>query len=84
MDTGKPDQEIISIPQIQDTTGSLSEFNFRKYAAMYFCGNVNYQYSRRPIKHSLLDLPLPADQLVSLVWWTVVCSVHSPHCIYGL
>jgi myosin-7 len=67
MDTGKPDQEIISMPQSEDTTGSLSEFNFRKYAAMYFCGNVNYQYSRKPIKHSLLDLPLPADQLVSLV-----------------
>jgi myosin-7 len=65
MDIGKPDQEIIGLPQTEDTIENLSEFNFRKYAAMYFCGNVNYQYSRKAIKHSLLDLPLPADQLVS-------------------
>jgi len=67
MDTGTPDQEVIGLPQTQDSTENLSEFNFRKYAAMYFCGNVNYQYSRKPIRHSLLDLPLPADQLVSCV-----------------
>jgi myosin-7 len=65
MATGKHDQEIIDLPQTEATTENLSEFNFRKYAAMYFSGNVNYQYSRKPIKHSLLDLPLPADQLVS-------------------
>jgi myosin-7 len=67
MGTGIPDQEVIGLPQTQESTENLSEFNFRKYAAMYFCGNVNYQYSRKPIKHSLLDLPLPADQLVSHV-----------------
>jgi hypothetical protein len=77
MDTGKPDQEVISMPQTEDTAGSLFEFNFRKYAAMYFCGNVNYHYSRKPIKRSLLDLPLPTDQLVSLLCWTVVCIVHT-------
>ena len=67
MGAGIPDQEVIGLPQTHDSTENLSEFNFRKYAAMYFCGNVNYQYSRKPIKHSLLDLPLPADQLVSHV-----------------
>lgn len=67
MGAGIPDQEVIGLPQTQESTENLSEFNFRKYAAMYFCGNVNYQYSRKPIKHSLLDLPLPADQLVSHV-----------------
>jgi hypothetical protein len=67
MDTGIPDQEVIGLPQTQDNTENLSEFNFRKYAAMYFCGNVNYHYSRKHIRHSLLDLPLPADQLVSHV-----------------
>jgi myosin-7 len=65
MATGKHDQEIIDLPETEATTENLSEFNFRKYAAMYFCGNVSYQYSRKPIKHSLLELPLPADQLVS-------------------
>ena len=67
MDTGNLDQEVIGLPQTEDNTGSLSEFNFRKYAAMYFCGNINYQYDGKPIRHSLLDLPLPADQVVSLV-----------------
>lgn len=72
MDTGKPDQEVIGLPQTQDNTESLSEFNFRKYAAMYFCGNVNYQYSRKPIRHSLLDLPLPADQLAAKALWVTI------------
>jgi len=67
MDTGVPDQEVIGLPETEDNKENLSEFNFRKYAAMYFCGNVNYQYSRKPIRRSLLDLPLPADQLVSHV-----------------
>ncbi|PNF26048.1 Myosin-VIIa [Cryptotermes secundus] len=72
MATGKHDQEIIGLPQTEDTMENLSEFNFRKYAAMYFCGNVNYQYSRKPIKHSLLDLPLPADQLAAKALWVTI------------
>ncbi|KAJ4431375.1 hypothetical protein ANN_19972 [Periplaneta americana] len=59
------------MPQSQDNT-ELAEFNFRKYAAMYFCGNINYQYSRKPIKHSLLDLPLPADQLAAKALWVTI------------
>jgi len=72
MDTGVPDQEVIGLPQTEDSTENLSEFNFRKYAAMYFCGNVNYQYSRKPIRHSLLDLPLPADQLAAKALWITI------------
>ena len=65
MDTGRLDGEVIGLPHSREEKDDLSEFNFRKYAAMYFSGNINYQYSRKPIKHSLLELPLPADQLVS-------------------
>ena len=68
MDHGIPDQEVIGLPQTQDNIGNLSEFNFRKYAAMYFYGNINYQYSKKATRHSLLELPLPADQLVSCVY----------------
>lgn len=38
---------------------------FSHYAASNFRGNVTYQFSKRPLKQSLLDLPLPADQVVS-------------------
>ncbi|KAJ9584916.1 hypothetical protein L9F63_020722 [Diploptera punctata] len=66
------DGEVIDIPQSPHTRDDLSEFNFRKFAAMYFTGNINYQYSRKHIKHSLLDLPLPADQLASKALWITI------------
>lgn len=43
----------------------LSEFKFQKFAATYFQGNVGHQYSRKPLKHSLLPLHTQGDQLVS-------------------
>jgi myosin-7 len=44
---------------------NLDEYRFQKFAATYFQGNTNHQYSRKPIKQSLLTLPASGDQLVS-------------------
>lgn len=42
----------------------LSEFKFQKFATTYFQGNITHQYSRKPLKHSLLPLHTQGDQLV--------------------
>ncbi|KAJ8877055.1 hypothetical protein PR048_021507 [Dryococelus australis] len=58
-------EEIIPMPQFPaPDRKDLSEFNFRKFAMTYFRGNINFQYSRRPIRHSLLELSHPGDQLL--------------------
>ena len=46
------------------STFFLSEFKFAKFAATYFQGNVSHQYSRKPLKYSLLPLQTQGDQLV--------------------
>lgn len=43
----------------------LSAYNFRKFAATYFLKNNNPQYSKRPLKESLLDLPTPDDVMAA-------------------
>jgi myosin-7 len=45
----------------------LSEFKFQKFAATYFQGNSTHNYSRKPLKQSLLPLETQGDQLVSLL-----------------
>lgn len=51
---------------VSDLDNDLDEnLTFTHYAASNFRGNVTYQFSKRPLKQSLLDLPLPADQVVS-------------------
>ena len=64
-DNGKSD--ILEIPDEEDIDEDLSVYDFHKFAAMYFVSNVPPQYSRKPLSHSLLDLPHPSDQLVSLI-----------------
>nr|CAD7207309.1 unnamed protein product [Timema douglasi] len=60
-------EEVIDMPHspVIERKIDLSEFNFRKFAMTYFRGNINYQYSKRVVKHSLLELPHPGDQGVS-------------------
>jgi myosin VIIa len=45
----------------------LSAYDFAKFAATYFSSNTSHQFSKRQIKQSLLDLPLPADQISAQV-----------------
>jgi len=68
----KADEEIYAAPEIPRDMEDLSEFKFQKFAATYFTGNVNHQYSRRPLKASLLPLVTPADQLAAQALWMTI------------
>ncbi|XP_055591765.1 myosin-VIIa-like [Uranotaenia lowii] len=50
----------------------LSDYNFAKYAATYFANNASYQYSKRKLKSSLLDLPSPADVISAQALWITI------------
>lgn len=50
----------------------LSQYNFRKFAVTYFLKNINHQYSKRPLKESLLDLPTPDDILAAQALWITI------------
>lgn len=50
----------------------LSGYNFKKFAATYFHKNTNPQYSRRPLKESLLELPTPDDTLAAQALWITI------------
>lgn len=56
--------DFLEIPEEEELDEDFSVYDFHKFAAMYFVSNVPPQYSRRPLAHSLLDLPHPSDQLV--------------------
>ncbi|ROT67787.1 putative myosin-VIIa [Penaeus vannamei] len=59
------DDIITAIPRPSgDQDEDLSEYKFQKYAATYFQGNVNHQYSRKQLKQPLLQLQTQGDQLV--------------------
>lgn len=61
------ESEIITPMQTaSEDEEDLSEFKFQKFAATYFQGNIGHQYSRKPLKHSLLPLHTQGDQLVSI------------------
>lgn len=47
-----------------DYSEDLSEYRFQKFAATYFQSNATHQYSRKPLKSSLLLLQTQGDQLV--------------------
>ena len=55
---------IMGVPPTQEDYEDLSEFKFQKFASTYFQGNVTHQYSRKPLKYSLLPLQTQGDQLV--------------------
>lgn len=68
----KPEiSSVIPIPQAPDEE-PFDEFNFRKFAATYFLGNISHLYSRRPLKHSLLELPSPIDKIAAQALWMTI------------
>ncbi|XP_046402414.1 myosin-VIIa-like isoform X2 [Ischnura elegans] len=75
---GSPNQQdFIDIPDLppddtKATPENLTQFNFQKFASTYFNGNVNHMYSRRPLKHPLLQLPNPGDQLAAQALWITI------------
>lgn len=70
--TAKPEMSsIIPMPQEYEEE-QFDEFNFRKFAATYFSGNTSHQYSRKPLRHSLLELPSPMDKVASQALWITI------------
>ena len=61
------DDMIAAIPRPAGDNEDLTEYKFQKYAATYFQGNVNHQYSRKNLKQPLLNLQHQGDQLVSKI-----------------
>ena len=55
----------MGVPEAPEDHEDLSEYKFQKFAATYFQGAYSHQYSKRPLKHSLLPLQTQGDQLVS-------------------
>jgi myosin-7 len=69
----RADEDAMSTPDLTPAdVEDLSEYKFQKFAATYFTGNVNHQYSRRPLKTSLLPLVTPADQLAAQALWITI------------
>lgn len=62
---------VIPLPK-EPEEEPFDEFDFKKFAATYFLGNMSYQYSRKPLKHSLLDLPSPIDKMASQAIWITI------------
>lgn len=62
---------VIPLPK-EPEEEQFDEFDFKKFAATYFLGNMSYQYSRKPLKHSLLDLPSPIDKMASQAIWITI------------
>ncbi|KAL7044735.1 hypothetical protein ACKWTF_002035 [Chironomus riparius] len=50
----------------------LSAYTFQKFAATYFLTNVSYQFSKRTIKTSLLDLPMMMQVSAQALWITIL------------
>lgn len=63
---------VIPLPKAEVDEELFDEYNFRKFAATYFLGNTTHQYSRKPLKHSLLDLPLPVDKIAAQALWITI------------
>ncbi|KAK9869439.1 hypothetical protein WA026_003194 [Henosepilachna vigintioctopunctata] len=55
------DQKFIDEMKQEEQKEDLSQYNFKIFAATYFTKNINPQYSKRPLKDALLDLPTPDD-----------------------
>ncbi|XP_033208410.1 myosin-VIIa-like isoform X2 [Belonocnema kinseyi] len=69
---GDGKSDFLEIPDEEDIDEDLSIYDFHKFAVMYFINNVPPQYSRKPLTHSLLDLPHPSDQLCAQALWITI------------
>ncbi|KAF5273638.1 hypothetical protein FQR65_LT04638 [Abscondita terminalis] len=55
-----------------DKEAEIKDYNFRKFAATYFAGNNNHQFSKKPLKESLLELPTPDDVIAAQALWMTI------------
>lgn len=68
-----PQGEIImdSIPRLKGDE-NLEEYVFSKFAATYFQGNASPEYTKKPLKQSLLPLKSEGDQLAAIAVWITI------------
>ena len=66
---------MMGVPTTPEDYEDLSDFKFQKFATTYFQGNVTHQYSRRPLKYSLMPLQTEGDKLVS--WFSDLRSMQT-------
>ncbi|XP_015589004.1 myosin-VIIa [Cephus cinctus] len=68
--------DVIGIPEEEeednDKLEDLTQYHFRKFAATYFITNIPPQYTKTPLKQSLLDLPLLIDQVAARAIWITI------------
>jgi len=70
---GDANEELLAVPfSGVDYSKDLSEYRFQKFAATYFQSNATHQYSRKPLKSSLLSLQTQGDQLAALALWATI------------
>ncbi|XP_046447605.1 myosin-VIIa-like isoform X1 [Daphnia pulex] len=71
---GDVDELMLAIPPSTGLgpTEDLSEYRFQKFAATFFQSNATHQYSRKPLKSSLLSLQTQGDQLAALALWVTI------------
>ncbi|RZB66655.1 myosin-VIIa [Asbolus verrucosus] len=72
LDLLKHEKTHILEEEVEDDQEDWSSYNFAKFAATYFVKNTNYQYSKRPLKESLLDLPTPDDVIAAQALWITI------------
>ena len=60
----KKSETLMKIPSAPEYNEDTSEYAFPKFAKTFFQGNITHQYSRRVIKHSLLNLSTNGDKAV--------------------
>ncbi|XP_046806985.1 myosin-VIIa isoform X1 [Lucilia cuprina] len=62
----------IRLPKSKVPSIDASEYSFAKFAATYFNSGVTGQYSKRPLKKSLLDHDLPLDEIAAQSIWIII------------
>ena len=69
-----PQQGEIIVDSIPRLVGdeNLDEYIFSKFAATYFQGNATSEYTKKPLKQSLLPLKSEGDQLAALAVWITI------------
>jgi len=61
------EEQLVMPPNGVDYDEDLSEYRFEKFAAVYFKSSATHQYTRKPLKSSLLSLQTYADEMVNLM-----------------
>uniref|UniRef100_A0A0P6FSC6 Unconventional myosin-X n=1 Tax=Daphnia magna TaxID=35525 RepID=A0A0P6FSC6_9CRUS len=72
---GKSDanEPMLAVPSAGlGSNEDVSEYRFQKFAATFFQSNATHQYSRKPLKSSLLSLQTQGDQLAALALWVTI------------